>query len=241
MSKYYEDASTALLKAFEINHVFPHMHSYELYRKWLENVWAFLNAGHDLQSFREKLDKYNHKEGSEFGRLFNLYTDAVEQMPFRDILGEIFMKLDVNSVRSGQFFTPQPIAEMMAGMQFSRESFEERVKDKGEVTVMDPAVGSGVMLLAFAKVVHDELGRPGVNKLRLYGMDIDERCVLMCRIQLRMNGLDAFGRMACLLNNMTEAKAVITQPEAPDISNAVIFHSEDIEEVGNDCRQLALL
>ena len=239
MSKHIEDASTALLKAFEVNHVFPHMHPYELYRKWLENIWAFLNAGNDLQGFREKLDKYNHKEGSEFGRLFCIYTDAVEQMPFRDILGEMFMKLDVNSARSGQFFTPQPVAEMMARMQFSRESFEEHVKEKGEVTVMDPAVGSGVMLLAFAKVVHDELGRPGVNKLRLYGMDIDERCVLMCRIQLRMNGLDSFGRMACLLGNMS---ANATPPvETSEISNAVIFHREDLDEAGVCNRQLVLL
>ena len=125
-------------------------------------------------------------------------------------------------------------------MQFSRESFEERVKEKGEVTVIDPAVGSGVMLLAFASVVNAEMGRAGVNKLRLYGMDIDERCVLMCRIQLRMNGLDAFGRMACLLSNMSAVKA-ITPEEIPETSNAVIFHREDLGEAGECNRQLALL
>ena len=92
----------------------------------------------------------------------------------------------------------------MARMQFSREDFERHVAEKGEVTVCDPAVGSGVMLLAFAKVVNAEFGRWGVNKLRLYGQDIDMRCVLMCKIQLRMNGLDTFGRLTGLFGGMND-------------------------------------
>ena len=36
--------------------------------------------------------------------------------------------------------------------------------EKGFVSVCDPAVGSGVMLLAFAKVVHAELGRPALAR-----------------------------------------------------------------------------
>ena len=84
-------------------------------------------------------------------------------------------------------------------MSFDRDSFEDRVDENGSVSVMDPAVGSGVMLLAFAKVVDAELGRWGFHKLRLYGQDTDQRCVFMCKIQLRMNGLDSFGRMAALM------------------------------------------
>ena len=230
-----------LAQGFERNTVFPHMHSYDLFRKWLEGIWVFLNAPIDAHAFRECLDTYKHEEGAEFGRLLGVYTDAVEDMPFRDILGELFMRLDVNSVRAGQFFTPFPIAEMMARMQFSREDFEAQVAEKGEVSVCDPAVGSGVMLLAFAKVVHDELGRSGVDKLRLYGADIDERCVLMCRIQHRMNGLDSFGRVAGLLGNLLPeisptddlqtnsvppACIEIPTPQPPDLSSAVVLQND---------------
>lgn len=232
-----------LAKGFERSTVFPHMHSYDLYRNWLEGTWAFLNAPINDHVFRECLDKYTYEQGAEFGRLLGVYTDAVEEMPFQDILGELFMRLDVNSVRAGQFMTPYHIAELMARMQFSKEDFEATVAEKGEVSVCDPAVGSGVMLLAFAKVVHDELGRSALNKLRLYGTDIDERCVLMCRIQLRMNGLDSFGRVAGLLggvlhgNTLTDgtptellSAAVVdttTTPEPPDLSTAVILNSDE--------------
>lgn len=203
-------AVESLARAFESNRVFTHMHPYELYRKWLEAVWAFLDAVHDPEGFRACLDQYSRIEGEEFGRLFNSYTDAVEEEPFQDILGSLFMRLDVNSARSGQYFTPWNVAEMMARMQFNRNEFERQVEENGVVTVCDPAVGSGVMLLAFAKVVHEELGRRGTSKLRLYGADIDLRCVHMCRIQLRMNGLDAFGRMAGMLseNNHVPEDAV---------------------------------
>ena len=195
----------ALVKGFENNHVYCHMHPYELYRKWLEAVWAFLNAVQDTPGFRACLDQYTYKQGAEFRRLLDIYTACVEMMPFRDILGELFMRLDVNSAHSGQYFTPGNIAEMMSRMMFDKEQFLKLVEEKGEVTVCDPAVGSGVMLLSYAKMVHDELGRWGTGKLRLYGTDIDLRCVHMCQIQIRMNGLDTFGRMAGLLGALEQS------------------------------------
>lgn len=201
------DSNELLARAFERNPVFAHLHAHDLYRNWLEAVRAFLQAAHDPEAYRQCLDRYSREQGEEFGRLFGLYVNAVEAEPFRDILGRLFMRLDVNSAQAGQFFTPWNIAEMMARMQFDRNDFERTVTEKGVVTVCDPAVGSGVMLLAFAKVVHDELGRNGTNKLRLYGTDIDPRCVNMCRIQLRLNGLDGFGRMAGLIKTIEQARS----------------------------------
>lgn len=243
MSKKQEiSAYEELGRSFENNGVFGHMHSYDLYRQWLEAVWALLDAVRDREAFRTCLNKHSRQQGEELGRLFGVYIDAVEEMPFRDLLGELFMRLDVNSVRAGQFMTPWPVAEMMAHMQFSREDFEATVAEKGEVRVCDPAVGSGVMLLAFAKVVNDELGRPGVNKLRLYGTDIDQRCVLMCRIQLRMNGLDSFGRMAGLLGGLTSnensaSQSVSVEALTPEIEPCPVpIGSETLDAIVLDNR-----
>ena len=202
-------------RGFERNATFGHMHVYDAYRVWLEAVWAFMNAVTDPDGFRKCLDRYSRAEGEEFGRLMGLYVEAVEAEPFRDILGEVFMRLDVKSAQAGQYFTPWVIAEAMARMTFNREDFERLVREKGEVSVCDPAVGSGVMLLAFAGVVHQEFGRWGANRLRLYGTDIDVRCVNMCRIQLRMNGLDEFGRMVGMLGVIERGMppdAVVLEP-----------------------------
>ena len=236
------DPYDALAKGFEQNRVFTHMRPTELYGKWLEATWAFLDAIGNPDAFRACLDHYSYEEGREFGRLLVVYTEAVEMRPFHDVLGELFMRLDANAARNGQVFTPFEIAELMARMQFSRDHFEALVRENGEVSVIDPAVGSGVLLLAFAKIVNDELGRAAVSKLRLYGTDIDWRCVLMCRIQLRMNGLDAFGRVAGLLAVVRETESP-GEPDAeqtwpvpkasanplalPDPAEAVILHGEE--------------
>jgi len=238
-------ACVKLVRGFEQNRVFAHVHPYELYRNWLEVTWAFLEAVNNPQGFKECLDKHSSEEGAEFARLFGVYMDAVGETPFRDILGDLFMRLNLNAAKNGQVFTPWDVAEMMARMQFSREHFESIVREKGVVSVVDPAVGSGALLLAFAKVVHDELGRWGVNRLRLYGTDIDVRCVLMCRIQLRMNGLDSFGRMAGLLaasKGSPEAVVTAEEQKQPDISQAVILHGEEWQEEDNRvAKQPALL
>lgn len=202
-------------QAFERNTAFGHMHVYDTYRAWLEAMWAFLDAVRNPDGFKQCLDRYSREEGEEFGRLMGLYVDAVEAEPFRDVLGEIFMRLDVKSARAGQYFTPHCVAEAMARMSFERAQFERLVQEKGEVTVCDPCVGSGVMLLAYARIVNQEFGYWGTSRLRLYGTDIDQRCVHMCRIQLRMNGLDEFDRMVGMLGVIAQgipAGAVVLKP-----------------------------
>ena len=122
-------ACKALIKGFEQNRVFAHMRPYELYGRWLEATWAFLDAANNPREFRECLDKYSYDEGAEFGRLLHVYTDAVEEQPFRDILGEIFMRVDFSAARNGHVFPPSDVAVMMARMQFYREHFEKLVRE----------------------------------------------------------------------------------------------------------------
>ncbi|OGV66916.1 MAG: hypothetical protein A2283_24310 [Lentisphaerae bacterium RIFOXYA12_FULL_48_11] len=234
-----------LKEGFLNNRIFGHLHPYDLYRNWLEAMWLFFDAGNNKAAFKEGLDKYTREQGEEFSRLMMLYSETVKENPFGDILGELFMELDIQSARSGQYFTPWEIAEFMTRMTFSREGFERAVKEKGEVTVIDPAVGSGVMLLAYGKIVHDEFGREGVNKLRLYGTDIDIRCVHMCKIQLRINGLDSFGRMVCRMGQWASAqtepgKTPEIKTPIPDISKAIVLHGNDNPEAQKDMGQLEL-
>jgi hypothetical protein len=89
----------------------------------------------------------------------------------RDVLGTWFEE-HLSHGRNGQFFTPWPVARMMAQMTVAGA--------KPGQTVCDPACGSGRMLLAAAEV---ERG------LVLFGADVDHRCVKMAAINLRLAGL----------------------------------------------------
>lgn len=80
-------------------------------------------------------------------------------------------------------FKPETKA-LILDMDGSREFFEP-------VTVLDPAVGSGVMLLAFASVCP-----PWAIKHRcveFYGQDIDATCVKMAQLNMRLYGLNGTG------------------------------------------------
>lgn len=56
------------------------------------------------------------------------------------------------------------------------------------IRVMDPCVGSGIMLLAFAAC--HPLWLSQIGYIQYYGIDIDPLCVEMCRLNMRLYGLD---------------------------------------------------
>ena len=56
------------------------------------------------------------------------------------------------------------------------------------IRVCDPCVGSGIMLLAFASC--HPLWLSQIGYIQYYGIDIDPLCVEMCRLNMRLYGLD---------------------------------------------------
>ena len=72
---------------------------------------------------------------------------------------------------NGQFFTPEPICEMMARI-LNPAGYRERVADC--------CCGSGRILLAAAKISRN---------LLFFGANIDRTCAMMCVINLCLNGL----------------------------------------------------
>lgn len=105
--------------------------------------------------------------------MFYTWADACDNggEGFTDVLGDIFMEF-VSHGRNGQFFTPQPICDMIAQMTFGE-------KQEGE-TVNDPACGSGRMLMAAAKIN---------RRLKFYGADNDATCCKMAALNLIVNSM----------------------------------------------------
>lgn len=95
-----------------------------------------------------------------------------------DLLGD-FYEQELSHGKNGQYFTPFPICMFMTQVI--------RGEDTKSVNVLDPACGSGRMLLAF--------GRGSTQSHRYYGIDIDRMCVKMAAINLFFNGLS--GEVMC--------------------------------------------
>ncbi|MGY3215287.1 N-6 DNA methylase [Mucilaginibacter sp. HD30] len=120
---------------------------------------------------RNALETYqSHPKVEQLVKLITLIGDLSEN--FRDPLGELFMQA-ISNGHNGQYFTPEPICDMMAMMQVGD------IIEPGK-TVNDPACGSGRMLLAAAKLNRSSL---------LYGADLDLTCCKMALLNMLLNSL----------------------------------------------------
>ena len=109
------------------------------------------------------------------------------QGQYDDALGDLYMAVGYPNKDAGQFFTPYPLARLMAEMQLPETRAEAetiaRANSEGKITVLDAACGSGVMLCAAWEVAFN---RGYDDLIALYGQDIDPYCVVMTKINLIM-------------------------------------------------------
>jgi type I restriction-modification system DNA methylase subunit len=113
-----------------------------------------------------------------------LLQHFVVNRSYEDLLGPVYMDLASRWKRQGlgQYFTPWNVAVCMAEMVFS----DVPPEDIPGMSINEPCVGSGVMLLAARHVVAQRHGREMASKLRLSGQDADPIVCRMARVQLTM-------------------------------------------------------
>ena len=85
--------------------------------------------------------------------------DGYEQNREQDMLGSIYMKLNLGSHWTGQFFTPYGVCQNMSGI--STAEAVKQIQKKGYVTMLDSASGAGAILIATANSIQRRL-RPAV-------------------------------------------------------------------------------
>ncbi len=131
------------------------------------------------------IKRYSKDEANDFAKMLAILTQALDEEPEQDFLGELFMSLELSNHWRGQFFTPYSLCRMMAEMQYV--DLPERVKEKGYISVNDPACGAGATLIAFANVAKAR-GINYQNHVLFVAQDIDQTAVLMCYLQMSLLG-----------------------------------------------------
>jgi len=97
------------------------------------------------------------------------------------------------------------------------------------VRVMDPAVGSGVMLLAAASMLPEWVHSTPL--VQYYGVDISQTCVNMCRLNLMLHGLNGYG-VECALALSNLSMEAIPEPFAEKYKQAIEANaSNDLQAV----------
>lgn len=168
----------------------------EIFKDWV-TIMALTIANispHDAawekreQEYLAISSKYTKAEMTEFCGMMALLMDAFAETGPADILGEVFMEMEMGDSGKGQFWTPFNVALMMAKMLTGAQV--------GPLTVMEPTCGSGVMIIAQARALMDR----GLNYQKLMdvtAIDIDWTAVRICYVQLSFLGIKA----TCICDN----------------------------------------
>jgi len=140
---------------------------------------------YDEDLYLETIAKYkDDKLRFLFSKLLALLsTEMTERMDSKgegwDILGE-FYETNLASKNLSQFFTPWPICEFMARSSYE-VSQENKDAQNRPLRILDPACGSGRMLMVSSRVCGPQH--------EYYGIDIDQTCAKMTALNLFLSGL----------------------------------------------------
>jgi hypothetical protein len=139
--------------------------------------------------YMDRIKRYEAAEASVFAKLLATTVIALDEDPEQDFLGVLFQLLELSNHWKGQFFTPYSVCRMMADMQM--DGVGEIVKEKGYVSVNDPACGAGALLIAFANACKTrEINYQ--NHALFVAQDIDQTAAMMCYLQLSLLGCPGY-------------------------------------------------
>ena len=133
-------------------------------------------------------------------KMFAVIVNALEENPDQDFLGKLYMNLNLGSHWHGQFFTPYHVCECMARMQIEGPDVQGEIERKGYISICDPCVGGGAMLIAAASAFR----RLGINYQDcavFVGQDLDPVVAKMAFIQISLLGCPGYITVANTLTN----------------------------------------
>lgn len=179
---------------------------------------------------------YDKKEQKLFPQMFALLVEELEKNPNQDLLGELYMLLQISNKNAGQFFTPYDVCKAMSSVTFNRKELGKTVHKKGYASIYDPTCGAGATLISASEQCKEMFKKYNYqNHVYFVGQDVDITCVYMCYIQLALHGLAGY-----VIHGNTLMKS---EPELPkDLENIYftpiwfsdvwtmrrLFHNQDI-------------
>lgn len=149
---------------------------------------AFLKCENKETEYLSIVGKYKKEDVSRFTEMYAELVLAFDYKP-GDILGELFMELEISSAHLGQYFTPFSLCKVMAELNVG-ENLDEQLSKNGYITVSEPASGSGSMLIAFSESMRGKGYNPQ-RQIYFHAIDLDPVAAKMAYIQLSTLGLVA--------------------------------------------------
>ena len=165
----------------------PYKHRYEVFRDFVTMAATSLHNSLHKDPAREEeylgiIAGYKKPDQEVFPKLMADLVAALDHEP-RDILGPLYMELDIANKDAGQFFTPPELSDLMANLTFGDAL--SRLETQSFITAGEPACGAGGMILALIKVMIAHGYNPSQH-LWVQCIDVDRLAALMCYVQLSL-------------------------------------------------------
>lgn len=141
--------------------------------------------------YLRRINKYDKGKQDLFPQMFAEIVAALEQEGCADVLGGIYMDLELGNHWKGQFFTPDHVCKLMAQITYNKDELTAAIERQGYITVNDCCCGGGAMLIAFADTcIKHEIDFQ--RNVLFVGQDVDPVVALMCYIQMSLLGMPGY-------------------------------------------------
>ena len=211
---------------------------HEIWAAFIHMTALAIAAGADRRhaAEREKLYQdirrgYTDQQGTLFARLFAVTMEALEENPFQDFLGEMYMRCELGNDHIGQFFTPFSICKMMARAALSSQeaTIREALDESGYISLVDPCVGGGAMMIAGAAALI-EMGINYQQCAIFAGQDLDDTTAMTAYIQLSLIGCPGYVIVGDSLREPMSGNALLAEEEERCFCTPMYF-SESMREL----------
>jgi type I restriction-modification system DNA methylase subunit len=164
----------------ELEKIAHNQHIHNVFDDFLQLVVSAFCMKRDEENYKMVANKYKEEDVKQFGNAlgalildYEKYTDTSGS--WEDVIGTIFEQMNLTNSKTGQFFTPKSVCQLMAQITQS---------DVKEGLVNDPSCGSSRNLIA-----HCRLSPANRYNFTYIGQDLDLRCCLMSVINFMMFGM----------------------------------------------------
>ena len=142
----------------------------QIFSDFLEMTICAFSMQAKEKRYMEIISKYSKDEVIKFANALGSLINEMDNKGngFNDVLGDYFT-LEITKGHNGQYFTPQPVCDLMQAMVADNISGKK---------VLDPSCGSGRTLMSVAK-------RNPENEF--FGADVDCNCAMMTAINMCLN------------------------------------------------------
>lgn len=158
------------------------------------------------KQYIETIKTYTKKEQKIISQMFTMLVLELEKNPNQDLLGSLYMVLEISNKNNGQFFTPYSVCELMSNVTIDKKRLTKQIKQDGYISLNDCACGAGATLISATEQCKSMFKRLNYqNHIMIVAQDIDIICVHMCYIQLSLHGMAGY-----VIHGNTLTEPVIT-------------------------------